>query len=127
MDRRGISGPDPRHTGEDVKFSEIVKQASVLLKDKGQVSYRMFKREFDLDDETLEDLKAELIEVDGLAVDQDGKMLVWIGQGINGEKDKRVNGNTEGERGKGRKGKSPWPVDASASGRTYSRDDSHRR
>ena len=62
-----------------MKFSEIVKQASALLKDKGQVSYRMLKREFDLDDEALEDLKAELIEVDGLAVDKDGKMLVWTG------------------------------------------------
>ncbi|MGE4096602.1 MAG: hypothetical protein AB7G75_37895, partial [Candidatus Binatia bacterium] len=64
-----------------MKFSEVVKQASALLKDKGQVSYRMLKREFDLDDEALEDLKAELIEVDGLAVDKDGKMLIWVGQG----------------------------------------------
>src|SRR5262249_22489700 len=39
----------------------------------------MLKREFDLDDETLADLKAELIEVDRLAVDQAGKMLVWVG------------------------------------------------
>src|ERR1043166_6064676 len=62
-----------------MKFSEIVKQAGALLQDKGQVSYRMLKREFDLDDEGLEDLKAELIEIDGLAVDQDGKMLVWKG------------------------------------------------
>jgi len=57
-----------------MKFSEIVKQASDLLQDKGQVSYRMLKREFGLDDEELADLKAELIEVDGLAVDKDGKM-----------------------------------------------------
>jgi len=28
-----------------MKFSEIVKQASTLLRDKGQVSYRMLKRE----------------------------------------------------------------------------------
>ncbi len=62
-----------------MKFSEIVKQASILLQDKGQVSYRMLKREFGLDDEELEDLKAELIEIDGLAVDHDGKMLVWKG------------------------------------------------
>ena len=83
-----------------MKFSDIVKQATTLLQDKGQISYRMLKREFTLDDETLDDLKAELIEVDRLAVDQDGKMLVWIGERIKGEKDKRINGNTEGEKGK---------------------------
>ena len=83
-----------------MKFSDIVKQATTLLQDKGQISYRMLKREFTLDDETLDDLKAELIEVDRLAVDQDGKMLVWIGERIKGETDKRINGNTEGEKGK---------------------------
>ena len=62
-----------------MKFSEVVKQASLLLKDKGQVSYRMLRREFALDDETLEDLKAELIEVDKVAIDEDGKVLVWVG------------------------------------------------
>ena len=53
-----------------MRFSEIVKQASILLQDKGQVSYRLLKREFDLDDEGLEDLKAELIEIDGLMRDR---------------------------------------------------------
>jgi len=70
-----------------MKFSEVVKQASALLQAKGQVSYRMLKREFGLDDEELADLKAELIEVDGLAVDKDGKMLVWVGEGGNGEQE----------------------------------------
>ena len=64
-----------------MKFSELVKQTTVLLKDKGRVSYRMLEREFDLDAETLEDLKVELIEIDELAADKDGKMLVWIGDG----------------------------------------------
>ena len=62
-----------------MRFSEIVKQASALLQEKGRVSYRMLQREFALDAETLEDLKVELIEVDELAVDKDGKMLVWTG------------------------------------------------
>ena len=62
-----------------MKFSEIVKQASTLLHEKGRVSYRMLQREFDLDAELLEDLKVELIEVDELAVDKNGKMLVWAG------------------------------------------------
>ena len=36
-------------------------------------------RRFDLDDAYLADLKAEIIDVHRLAVDQDGTMLVWIG------------------------------------------------
>src|SRR5215475_9946422 len=62
-----------------MKFSEIVKQATALLQEKGQVSYRMLKREFALDEEALADLKAELIEVDGVAMDREGKILVWVG------------------------------------------------
>ena len=62
-----------------MKFSDIVDQARVLLEHRGRLSYRALKREFDLDDETLEDLKAELIDILELAVDKDGKMLVWTG------------------------------------------------
>ena len=68
-----------------MKFSDIVKQAVVLLRDSGRVTYRTLKREFDLDDEALEDLKFELIEGQELAVDKDGKMLVWVGQERTGD------------------------------------------
>ena len=44
-----------------------------------------------MEDEALEDLKFELIEGQELAVDKDGKMLVWIGEG---EKRKRQKGET---------------------------------
>ena len=43
-----------------MKFSEIVKQASELLRTSGRVSYRALKREFNLDDKALDDLKEEL-------------------------------------------------------------------
>jgi class 3 adenylate cyclase len=43
------------------------------------VSYRALKRQFDLDDAYLADLKVEIIEVHRLAVEQDGTMLVWTG------------------------------------------------
>jgi hypothetical protein len=43
------------------------------------VSYRALKRQFGLDDEYLEDLKAEIIEIHQLAIEQDGTMLVWTG------------------------------------------------
>src|ERR1044071_5757919 len=62
-----------------MKFSEIVDHASTLLQRKGRITYRAFKLEFDLDDEQLDILKEELIEAQALAVDKDGKMLVWTG------------------------------------------------
>jgi hypothetical protein len=46
-----------------MKFYESVGQALTLLQREGRVSYRALKREFDLDDEVLEDLKAEILEV----------------------------------------------------------------
>ena len=45
-----------------MKFSEVVAQTLAWLQRDGRVSYRALKREFDLDDEFLEDVKAELIE-----------------------------------------------------------------
>ena len=45
------------------------------------MSYRALKREFNLDDETLDDLKEELLLTFGrLPTDKDGKMLVWNGR-----------------------------------------------
>ena len=64
-----------------MKFSEIIKQAIRLLRDSGRLTYRSLKREFDLDDEALEDLKFELTEGQEVAVDKDGKVLVWVGDG----------------------------------------------
>ena len=62
-----------------MRFSEIVKEAIALLQDSGWLTYRTLKREFALDDEALDDLKYELIEGQEVAVDKDGKMLVWTG------------------------------------------------
>jgi class 3 adenylate cyclase/tetratricopeptide (TPR) repeat protein len=75
-----------------MKFSELVEQVRTLLQRQGRVSYRALKREFGLDDEYIEDLKAELIDARQLATDENGKVLVWIEKGINGEKDKRGKG-----------------------------------
>ena len=62
-------------------FDEILEQAIDMLQRRGRVSYGAFKRQFELDDEYLADLKSELIEVLEVAVDKDGKMLVWNGEG----------------------------------------------
>src|SRR5262245_58633331 len=61
-------------------FEEILNQAMALLQRQGRVSYRALKRQFDLDEAYVEDLKLELIEVHQVAVDQDNTMLVWTGE-----------------------------------------------
>jgi len=97
-----------------MKFSEIVEQAKTLLQRKERISYRALKMEFDLDVEQLDILKEELVDIEELAIDKDGKMLVWIGQGI------------KGEMGKRRKGRGSQPVDTTPPRRTDSCGRSHR-
>jgi hypothetical protein len=58
-------------------FDEVLDHVLEMLQRRGRVSYRALKRQFDLDDAYLEDLKAEIIDVHQMAVDQDGRMLVW--------------------------------------------------
>src|SRR5215475_13252590 len=60
-------------------FEEILNAALAMLQRQGRVSYRALKRQFDLDDAYIEDLKFEIIEVQRAAVDQDNTMLVWTG------------------------------------------------
>jgi predicted ATPase/class 3 adenylate cyclase len=61
-------------------FYEVLEQAITLLQRHGRVTYRALKRQFDLDDAFLEDLKEELIYGQQLAVDEDGRVLVWTGK-----------------------------------------------
>ena len=60
-------------------FYGVLDQILALLRQRNRVSYRALKRQFDLDDAYLDDLKVELIEVQRLAVDEDGRVLVWAG------------------------------------------------
>src|SRR3989441_2766411 len=60
-------------------FDEILTQVLALLRRDGRVSYRALKRRFDLDEDYLEDLKAEIIQAKKLAVDEAGAVLVWTG------------------------------------------------
>jgi hypothetical protein len=62
-------------------FFAVVDQVIELLQSRGRVSYRALRVQFNLDDETLEALKAKLIEVHRIAVDQAGTMLAWTGGG----------------------------------------------
>ncbi len=60
-------------------FYEVLDQVLDLLRQRGRVAYRVLKLQFKLDDEALEALKDELIYSQQLAVDAEGKVLVWAG------------------------------------------------
>ena len=61
-------------------FYDVLDKVQGLLKQRGRVSYRALKVQFQLDEEALEALKEELTAVHHLAIDQDGTMLVWVGE-----------------------------------------------
>ena len=46
---------------------------------RGRLTYGALKRQFQLDDAALADLKDELIYGQRLAADEDGRVLVWTG------------------------------------------------
>src|SRR5262245_51765891 len=58
---------------------ELIAEVVAMLQREGRVSYRMLKRRFSLDDDYLEDLKEEIIYAKRLAIDEDGRVLVWAG------------------------------------------------
>src|SRR5688572_26169524 len=60
-------------------FYAILDQVIALLCQRQRVTYRALQRQFGIDDTYLEDLKAELIDAQRLAVDEEGKVLVWMG------------------------------------------------
>ena len=60
-------------------FYDVLDKVQDLLSQRGRVSYRALKRQFALDDEDLEALKDELIYAKRLAVDEEGRVLVWTG------------------------------------------------
>ena len=59
-------------------FYDIVRQVLELLQCDGRTTYRALKRQFDLDDEALDDLKEELRFAHPV-IDADGRGLVWTG------------------------------------------------
>jgi class 3 adenylate cyclase len=61
-------------------FYEVVDQIVKLLQQRGRLTYRVLKRQFDLDDEALEDLKEEILYSQPQVVDDEGKGLIWTGE-----------------------------------------------
>jgi TOMM system kinase/cyclase fusion protein len=60
-------------------YESVLEQVLALLQREQRLSYRVLKRRLQLDDEMLEDLKEDLIYAKQLAVDEEGKVLVWRG------------------------------------------------
>src|SRR5262252_10067068 len=60
-------------------FVAGVDQAIALLRERGRLTYRTLQLQLQLDAEHLEALKDELIKGQRLAADEDGAVLVWIG------------------------------------------------
>src|SRR5712692_1566982 len=60
-------------------FEEVLDQAIALLQRRGRLTYRTLQLQFQLDEAHLEALKDELIYGQRLAVDEDGRVLIWTG------------------------------------------------
>jgi class 3 adenylate cyclase len=60
-------------------FEEILDQAIAMLQRRGRVTYRTLKLQFQLEDETLEALKEEILYSQPRVVDDEGKGLIWTG------------------------------------------------
>jgi len=60
-------------------FEEILDQAIAMLQRRGRVTYRLLKRQFQLDDDTLADLLAELRYAHPEAISEDEQGMVWTG------------------------------------------------
>ena len=58
-------------------FYALLDQIVDLLRSRQRVTYRTLKRQFDLDDTVLEDLKEELLFAHPQIADEDGRGLVW--------------------------------------------------
>src|SRR5262249_8570988 len=69
---------DRARIGDEVDFVAVLDQVITLLRQRGRLTYRTLKRQFELDDAALEDLKEELIYGQRLATDEDERVLVWM-------------------------------------------------
>ena len=94
----------PQEGRARMTVEELISEVMAVLQREGRISYRILKRRFNLDDEYLEDLKAELIDAKQVAADEDGKVLVWIGslassvQGLESEQVQSSKSKVQGQK-----------------------------
>ena len=60
-------------------FEEVLDHAIAMLQRRGRLTYRTLQLQFQLDEAHLEALKDEIIYGQRLAVDEEGRVLVWRG------------------------------------------------
>ena len=60
-----------------MEFYEVLDQVVALLQQRSRVTYRTLKREFQLDEERLDDLKEELLYAHPEVMDDEGRGLIW--------------------------------------------------
>ncbi len=60
-------------------YDAVLTQVLALLQREKRLAYRVLKRRLQLDDDLLEDLKDDLIYAKHVAVDEEGRVLVWTG------------------------------------------------
>src|SRR5262249_41734730 len=60
---------------------EVIDRVASLLQQRGRLTYRTLKLQFHLDEEQLAALTEELIDGQRIARDENGKVLVWVGEG----------------------------------------------
>src|SRR5262249_33087085 len=65
--------------GGGMTFEALLDQAIDMLRRRGRVTYRALKLQFNLDDDTLDVLKDELLYGQQLAVDDESRDVVWAG------------------------------------------------
>src|SRR6266545_1113976 len=63
-----------------MEFYEVLDQVVALLQQRSRVTYRTLKREFQLDEERLDDLKEELLYAHPEIMDDEGRGLIWKGE-----------------------------------------------
>src|ERR1051325_1896017 len=78
--RRSQGGGNPDSGGAFMTFDDVLDQVLALLQREGRVSYRALKLRFDINDDYVEGIKDELIYAKKLAVDEDNRVLVWVGE-----------------------------------------------
>ena len=64
-----------------MNFARVLKEVLWCLVTEGSISYRRIKRGFNLDDDTLEDVRREMISTLHIAADVEGELLVWAPEG----------------------------------------------
>ncbi len=64
----------------DKDFDDLFANVCEALQREQRISYRALARRFDLSDDDLEDLKIEIIEAKRVAVDENDRILVWVGE-----------------------------------------------